>query len=165
MFSRILNLLSPLQWLELAFLIIVISTAITTKNELVDWVETKFGMETKANLKEKVINQGNIIKDQEDTNKELNKTLDNTIASNKVTNKAIVSKFTKESKIDNTNNLIFEKKIKDISKIEEDFSHKAVTTETTAEKEKEISTIQINALWSVYCTDPGNSERCTTNKA
>jgi|ERR1035437_4755730 hypothetical protein len=159
--SRLLKLFTPLQWIEF---IIVIAVAITFANlggTIITYVETKLGMETKANLKEETIVQKDTIKDLSIANKDLVTTIATKDKSNKIDTEAVANKFKGELKIDSNFQSIKDQKVKDIQDIKDSFATKPITIENTQEETRQISLKQINSLWDLYCTGAESCDRIT----
>lgn len=160
MFSKILRIFTPLQWAEVILIVVIAIVTFNIGGSVIETIQNKFGMETKSSLKEKTINQENIIKDVTDVNKDLIKSLGIIDKSNTVSKDSIVNNFKNELKIDTNFQSIKNKKNESIAKIKETFNKEPVTLENTLEMEKQVSTKQITALWTMYCTDTDNSKQC-----
>ena len=164
MFSKFLKMLSPLQWGEVILLAAIAFTCFNLAGSIVERVQTTFGIETKSSLKEKVINQDNIINKVEAVNKDLIRSLGIIDKSNTISKDAIVSNYKTELKLTTSIQNIKNKKVESINKIKEVHDKEPVTVENTKEMETQVSTKQINSLWETYCLDPDNSTQCEVNK-
>ena len=164
MFSKILKIFTPIQWCEVILIVVIAIVGFNLGNSIIDKVQNVFGIETKASLKEKTIEQSNIINKIESVNKDLVVTIDTNNKSNEITKNIIVDNFKSELKLDTNIRIIKNKKVEGINKIKDDFEKLPVTVENTKEMERQVSTKQINSLWDAYCLDPANSTQCEINK-
>lgn len=164
MFSKILKIFTPVQWCEIILIVIIAIVGFNLGNSIIDKVQGVFGIETKASLKEKTIEQSNIINKIENINKDNIKVLGIIDRSNEITKNVIVDNYKTELKLDTNIQSIKNKKVESINKIKEVFNKEPVTAENTTEMEKQVSTKQINSLWEAYCLDLDNTTQCEINK-
>lgn len=160
MLFKFLKIFTPLQWIKFILVIIVAITALNFSRDITSYISGKLGMETKENLKERTIKQAEIINDLNSANKNLAETINLIGDSGKITQDAVVIAIKEEVKIKDTLNNIKESKVIKINKVKQEYEHAVETPQNKVEKEKEISKVQINALWEMYCNDINHAEQC-----
>jgi len=119
-------------------------------------IEKKLGIETKASLKEKTIQQATTINNLGDANKGLAKSLDDQTKSTQVTVNTVIDKNNKDNKTNNSFRTIIDKRNGDI-----EIALKAPDTPSAGllgTKEYRVSLLQIKSLWSAYCVSNANKE-------
>lgn len=160
MLFKFLKIFTPLQWIKFILVIIVAITALNFSRDITSYISGKLGMETKENLKERTIKQAEIINDLNSANKNLAETINLIGDSGKITQDAVVIAIKEEVKIKDTLNNIKESKVIKINKVKQEYEHAVETPQNKVEQEKEISKVQINALWEMYCSDTNHAEQC-----
>ena len=116
-------------------------------------IETFFGVETKASLKEKTVQQAAVIGVLADTNKENDKTLGKVIESGKADIAAVVDASKLKDKVANKVSKINKKRITSLGELK----HKPGVFNV----EVETSAIQMSGVWKVYCAlDDSNDNDC-----
>jgi hypothetical protein len=160
MFARLFKFLSPMQWIEFGVIIIVLFSVFNFGNTITDAFKEKFGMDTKASLKEQTIKQEAVIKTVVDANAVLADTIKTKDESAKVDQSVVVDKFKADVKVEDKVKTIVAKKDKTISEIKKKYDSQAQTVDTEKEMEKEVSTSQINSLWTIYCTQDNSEPTC-----
>lgn len=131
-----------------------------------DQIREKLGFETVASLKVEIEKQNKVIEDMKavvtSKDREVNLLQAKIAISEKLTAELVIDKATLEKRVSNVKTkkdtaiegLMKDKGIKDIEGSQTD---PGVTAETVSEFKNEVSDINIDALWEVYCE--GN-EKC-----
>lgn len=160
MFSKILKILSPMQWLEIGFIVIILFSVFNFTATFSDVVKNKFGMETKASLKEQTIKQEGVIKTIEDANKSLVDTIKKNEQTAKIDKDTVINKFKEDNKVEEKISTVIIKKDKVISEVKKKYADQPITLDSEKQMEKEVSTLQITSLWIIYCSESDNNEQC-----
>jgi hypothetical protein len=119
-------------------------------------IEKKLGIETKASLKEKTIQQSATINNLGDANKGLSKSLDEQTKSTQVTVDTVIEKGSKDNKANDSFSVINDKRNTDIGialKTPDVPSSGLIGT-----KAYRVSLIQIKSLWTAYCVSNTDKE-------
>lgn len=160
MLFKFLKIFTPLQWIKFILVIIVAITALNFSRDITSYISGKLGMETKENLKERTIKQAEIINDLSSANKNLAESINLIGDSSKITQNAVVIAIKEEVKINDTLGKLKESKTIKINKVKQEYENVVETPQNKVELNKEISKIQINVLWEMYCSDISHAEQC-----
>lgn len=147
--------------LKIFVIVLALFLAYNTTTFVVNKIETFFGIPTKEELKVKIDEQKQALKQIENINKQNIKNQTDLIMSYDISKTEIVKQYDNNTKIDKINTAKAIKVKERIEVINNEYKDKLNTSENIAEKEKLISTEQINSLWEVYCDDSNSSvEQC-----
>ena len=160
MFGKLFKLLSPIQWVELGGIIIILFTVFNFSTTIIDGVKGVFGMETKASLKEQTVKQEAVIRTVVTANESLAQTIKLNETTAKIEKEVIVEKFEADKKVETGVTKIVAKKDKAISVIKSNYVEQPKTVESQAQMEKAVSTEQITSLWTIYCSESGDDNKC-----
>lgn len=152
-----------MQWAEILLVIVVGFVVFNVGGTLLETIQGKFGIETKAELKQKTIEQSKALEQITNINKDLVKNNEDLIKSKDINRDVVINQIKEEIKIENNFQKIKYKKEVSIEKIVDSFSKEPITVENTKEMEKQISTQQISALWEMYCSSSDNLKQCEVN--
>lgn len=160
MFGKLFKLLSPIQWVELGGIIIILFTVFNFSTTIIDSVKGVFGMETKATLKEQTIKQEAVIKTVVTANESLAETIKLNEVTAKIEKEVIVEKFEADKKVETSVTKIVAKKDIAIAVIKNNYVEQPKTIESQVQMEKAVSTEQITSLWTIYCSESGDINKC-----